>query len=302
MDLNLARTLARVVEAESFTAAARSLGLPEFSVRREVARLEEQLGTRLLERTSGRVKLTTVGRAYYHCAARALAELAEAEQAVAESRGEARGLVRLTVPHELSRSFLSGVMMRFIAQYPAIHVDVSFSNRIADFVSEGFDLALTATRWPDSKVIARKVAQVSSWLVAAPAYLKTHPVLCSASDLKKHKCLVQNSLEEITQTWLLVGPRGLEPVGVKGAVCSDDGVFIHQLALRSLGIALLPAMVGMDDLRTGTLVRVLSEYEVPGPGLHLLLPSSSPPPRRVALFRDALIDAFAAQPAALVDV
>jgi len=292
MDLNLARALARVVESESFAAAARRLGLPEASVRRAVAQLEEWLGTRLFERRSGRPKLTTHGRAYYHLAARALAELAEAEHAVAETQGELRGLVRLIAPSEMSRSFLPGMVMRFMAEHRAIEVDVSFSNRDGDLVSERFDLALQLGRPPHSKRIARRVARMGGWLFAAPDYVRSHPLLWSPSDLKKHKCIVRNSPGDGDRIWPLVGPRGPEPVGVTAAVNSDDILFTHELALRCAGIALLPAMLGIDNLWTGTLVRVLPDYEVPGPDLHLLLSSSSPPPRRVALFCEALVEAL----------
>src|SRR5712692_3229434 len=146
MDLNIVRTFSRVVEAQSFTAAARSLGLPKSSVSRAVSRLEEQLGTRLLERTSRQLKLTATGRAYYDGAARALAALTDAEQFVAESQGEPRGLVRLTVPLAAERCFLSDVVARFVKRYPAIRVEVSFTNRMVDLVGEGFDLGLRGSR------------------------------------------------------------------------------------------------------------------------------------------------------------
>jgi DNA-binding transcriptional LysR family regulator len=117
-------------------------------------------------------------------------------------------------------------------------------------------------------------------------------LLCSPSDLKKHKCIFQNSRADGDRIWPLVGPRGLEPVEVTAAVNSDDVFFTHELALRCAGIALLPVMLGIDSLWTGTLVRVLPDYEVPGPELHLLLSSTLPPPRRVALFCEALVEAL----------
>src|SRR5258708_1003155 len=142
MDLNLVRTFSRVVEAESFTAAARSLGLPKSSVSRAVSKLEEQLGTRLLERTTRQVKLTVTGRVYYDGAVRALAALTDAEQSVAESQGEPRGVVRVTVPLGADRGCLSEIVARFRERYPAIQVELSFTNRVVDLVAEGFDLAL----------------------------------------------------------------------------------------------------------------------------------------------------------------
>jgi len=236
--------------------------------------------------------LTIQGRAYYHCAARALAELAEAEHAVAAAQGELRGLVRLIAPFEMSRGFLPTMVMRFMAQHRAIEVDVSFSNRSRDLASEKFDLALQLGRPAHSKRIARRVARMGGWLFAAPGYLKAHPLLLSPSDLKSHKCILQGSGADGERIWPLVGPRGPEPVEVTAAVNSDDVLFAHELALRSAGVALLPAMLGIDSLWTGALVRVLPDYEVPGPELHLLLSSTAPPPRRVALFCEAIVEAL----------
>ncbi len=292
MDLNLVRTFARVVESQSFTAAARSLGLPKSSVSRAIARLEEQLGAQLLERTTRQLKLTRTGRAYYDGAARALAALTDAEQMVVESQGEPRGIVRLTAPVGMDRSFLSGVVTGFAGQYPAIHVQVSFTNRVVDLVAEGFDLAIRGSRGrrlQDSSLVARKVAQLSLWLFAAPSYLEAHRPLRRPADLKNHECILFDTRGATTQTWELMGPRGLEPVEVAGVFSTDDFFFIRDLVLRGAGItALVPRA---EDLRSGALVRVLPGYEIPDLTVSIVVPSRKVP-RRVALFRDALIEGF----------
>ena len=295
MDLSLVRTFGQVVESQSFTVAARTLGLPKSSVSRAVARLEEQLGARLLERTSRQFRLTATGRAYYDGVARALSALTDAEQAVAESQGEPRGLVRLTVPTGLDRSFLSGLVTRFISQHPAIQVQVSFTNRKVDLVAEEFDLAVRGSRHlQDSSLIARKVAQLSAWLFAAPAYLNGRQMPRRPVDLKKHECIL-SSVSFDTDTWELTGPNGLEPVEIKGSIYSDDHFFIRELVLRGAGIALMVPRA--DDHQTGALVRVLPDYEVQGLSAYVVLPSTRHLPRRVALFRDALIEGFKTFPA-----
>jgi DNA-binding transcriptional LysR family regulator len=296
MDLNLVRTFARVVESRSFTAAARSLDLPKSSVSRAIARLEEQLGAQLLERTTRQLQLTATGRAYYDGASRALAALAEAEQMVAESQGEPRGTVRLTAPVGVDRNFLSDVVTRFAAEYPSIHVQVSFTNRVVDLVAEGFDLAIRGARggrMQDSSLVARKVAQLSLWLFAAPSYLEAHRPPRRPADLKKHDCILFESKGTTSQTWELVGPRGPEPVDVAGVFSTDDFFFIRELVLRGAGItALVPRP---DDLRSGALVRVLPEYEIPDLMVSIVIPSRKVP-RRVALFREALIEGFKTLP------
>lgn len=294
MDLNLVRTFTRVVEAQSFTAAARSLQVPKSSVSRAVARLEEQLGARLFERTTRQVRLTHTGQAYYHGAARALAALADAEQSVLENQGEPRGTVRLTVPVGAPRAFLSDVVSRFVQQYPLIRVEVCFSDRPVDLVAEGFDLALRGSAngrlLGASSLIARKVAQASMWLLAAPSYLERRGEPRHTIDLKNHDLIVHSGGTPSTRTWPLKGPNGLEPIEVSGVMASDDLTFIRELVLRGAGIGLLIAR--LEDLETGHLVRVLPEYEVPDLTLSVVMPSNRHLPRRVALFRDALIEGF----------
>jgi DNA-binding transcriptional LysR family regulator len=300
MDLNLVRTFSRVVEAQSFTAAARSLGLPKSSVSRAVSKLEEELGARLLERTTRQLKLTLTGRAYYDGAARALAALTDAEQFVAESQGKPRGTVRLTVPVGLDRGFLSDVVASFGSRYPEIRVDVSFTNRVVDLVGEGFDIALRGAsggRLQSSSLIARKVAQLSLWLFAAPSYLKGRRAPRRPEDLRTHDFIIFDAGGATTKICELMGPNGPEPVEITGALSSDDFLFIRELVLRGAGITLMPPRV--DDLRSGALVRVLPDYEVPDLSISVVMPSNQHLPRRVALLRDALVEAFKTFPGAL---
>jgi DNA-binding transcriptional LysR family regulator len=299
MDLNLVRTFSRVVEAQSFTAAARSLGLPKSSVSRAVSRLEEELGTRLFERTTRQLKLTITGRAYYDGAIRALAALTEAEHLVAESQGEPRGAVRVTVPVGMDRSFLSDVVANFVRRYPAIRVDVSFTNRVVDLVAEGFDIGLRGARnghLPSSSLIVRKVAQLSLWLFAAPSYLKDRRAPRRPADLKNHDLILFGPLGACKDC-KLIGPNGPEPLEITGALSSDDFLFVRELVLRGAGITLMVPRI--DDLRSGALVRVLPDYEVQDLSLSVILPSNQHLPRRVVLFRDALVEAFKTFPGAL---
>lgn len=272
--------------------------MPKSSVSRAVARLEEQLGARLIERNSRQLKLTTTGLAYYSGAARALAELTGAEQAVSESQGEPRGPVRLTVPSGIDRGFLARVVMSFTRQYPAIRVDVSFSNRIVDLVGEGFDLAIRGGRLQDSSLIARKVTQLSLGLFAAPSYLERRRAPRRPADLKQHDCIVGPRSGETT-TWDLTGPSGPERVEIAVALSSDDFFFVKELVLRGAGIALM--VPPMDEVRSGSLIRVLADYEVPGLSAYVVIPSNSHLPRRVALFREALIAAFKTFPGRIDD-
>jgi len=291
MDLNLARTFARVVEARGFTAAARSLGIPKSSVSRSVARLEDQLGVRLLERSSRQFKLTNSGRAFYEGASRALLELSEAERQVADAQEQVRGMVRLAVPVSAPRSFVSELVMGFTSQHPGVQIDVSFTNEHVDLLGNDFDIALQMGPLPDSALVARKVGQLNWWWFASPSYLQRRGIPRVPSALQDHDCVVFSPRGE-AKALPLLGPHGPEPVSVTGSLYSDDFLLIHELVLRGAGIGLLPAVMGDADQRAGTLVRVLEGYEVPGPAVFVVTPSVRHLPRRIALFRDAVIDHF----------
>jgi DNA-binding transcriptional LysR family regulator len=173
-------------------------------------------------------------------------------------------------------------------------VEVCFSDRPVDLVAEGFDLALRGSAngrlAGGSSLIARKVAQACMWLLAAPSYLERRGEPLHAEDLKNHDLIVHSGGGFSTRTWPLKGPNGLEPIEVTGVLASDDFTFIRELVLQGSGIGLLVAH--LEDLDTRRLVRVLPEYEVPDLSLSVVMPSNRHLPRRVALFRDALIEGF----------
>jgi DNA-binding transcriptional LysR family regulator len=291
MDLNLVQTFARVAEAQSFTGAARALGLPKSSVSRAVSRLEEELGVRLLERTTRRLNLTDEGRTYYESALRGLTELSEGERRVAELQGDPRGLVRLTAPVDLDEGPLVDLVLDFQKKYPRIHLEVSFSNRLVDLAQEGFDIAIRAGRMQDSSLIARKIGSSDAWLFASPAYLKRRGRPRTPADLAGHDCVLFNPRHE-RATWPLTGPKGLEPVEVSGIFHTDNLAFVRQLVLGGAGIGLIPSTMGQADLREKRLQRVLPDHDVRGAAVYVVVPSMQHLPRRVSLFRQYLIDSF----------
>ncbi len=152
MDLNHVAVFARVVELESFTAAAKQLGLPKSSVSRTVTRLEDELGVRLLQRTTRKLHLTEAGQAYYERARASLTGLEEAASAATNLSAEPRGTVRMSAPADMGIMNLGDLVARFVRKYPLVHVEISLSSRFVDLVAEGFDLALRAGKMADSKL------------------------------------------------------------------------------------------------------------------------------------------------------
>jgi DNA-binding transcriptional LysR family regulator len=170
-DLNLVGAFVRVMETGSFTAAARTLGLPKSSVSRRVSALEKQLRVRLLQRSTRKLVLTEAGRLYFERARAALGGLADANAAVADMSQEIAGPIRFTAGPD-NTGFLASLVSEFLAKYPKVQLEVVLTPRRVDLVAEGFDLALRAGRLVDSSLIVRRVGSSSLGLFAAQSYLR----------------------------------------------------------------------------------------------------------------------------------
>ena len=295
IDLNHVAWFVRVVEAESFTRAAEGLGLRKSSLSRAVSRLEEDLGVRLLQRTTRRLSLTDAGRSYFAQARSALSGLADAAATVSDMGKEPRGIVRVTAPVDIGVILLSDVVARFLKDYPKIHIELALTSRIVDLVAEGFDLAVRAGKLEDSSLMARRVGSADLGLFATPSYLARKGQPKKVAELANHDCVLFRAKDGHTE-WRLTGPQGEETVAVKGPVSVDDLLVVRQAVESGIGIGLLPLfMLGSCAERGAktTAVRVLPEVALRGSALHVVTPSARHQPARVALFRDFLVDSLA---------
>lgn len=282
-----------VVEAGSFTAAADEMGVPKSSVSRSVTRLEEELGVRLLQRTTRQLHLTDAGSAFYQKARNALAALEEAALTAADLGHEPRGTVRLTAPSDLGE-LLAEPLARFVREHPQIELDLVLTPRLVDLVREGFDMALRASRLKDSSLVARRLGAFADGLYAAPSYLKRHGVPATLADLARHECLLFRARGG-RATWTLRRGKSEEHVDVRGSISADDLTFIVHAAEAGAGIAFLPHVVVARPVAARRLVRVLPDYCVSRSDLSLVLPTGRHIPARVALLRDFLIEALRPQ-------
>jgi DNA-binding transcriptional LysR family regulator len=280
VDLNDVVALVQVVDAGSFTAAAAVLGLPKSAVSRRVARLEEALGVRLLQRTTRSLHLTDAGLAYHTRAAAALGALTEAKDVATEATGEPRGTVRLTAPVDMGGAVLASVLAGFSRAFPKVNVDVELTGRLVDLVAEGFDLAIRAGQLRDSSLVARRLAEAHMVLFASPEY-----------DLAKHACVLFRSKQGEAK-WTLEGPRGKESVVVRGSITGDDFSFVRSVAAEGGGIALAPVPGTAADFAAGRLVAVLTDHHGPSSPVNLVYPSARFLPQRVAVLRDYLLKNF----------
>src|SRR5262245_24864330 len=192
MDLNELLVFTRVVQAGSFTAAARLLKMPKSSVSRKVSDLEERIGARLLHRTTRKLGLTDAGRIYFERAAPIVSDIEQVDQAVAELQATPRGLLRITAP--LSFGLVGPIVASFLEQNSEVRVDLVCTDRVVNLVEEGFDVAIRAGHLADSALVARRLGVLRRVLVAAPAYLKRYPHVKAPNDLEKHPCIAFGSI------------------------------------------------------------------------------------------------------------
>ena len=287
MDLNRVATFVRVVEDGGFTAAARSLGLPKSSVSRSVALLERELGVRLLMRSTRSVKLTEAGSAFYARAMQGVAAIAEAAEVVADLDAALSGRIRVTAPVDAGSWLLAPVAAAFNEAHPHVRLDVVLTSRVVDLVDEGFDLALRAGGVRDGSLVARKLPTVDLGLYAAPRYIDAHGAPEHPGDLATHRFVTFRDPRPVLRL-VRASSDEEETTEVAGTLVVDDFSFIFHAVVSGAGIALLPSF--MPASRPGATVRVLADWCVPGSGLHLVYPSARYVPRRVAAFRDFVIE------------
>ena len=287
VDLRRVSIFVRVVEAGSFSAAAAGLGLPVSSVSRSVTAFEEELGVRLLHRTTRKLSLTDAGQTYFR---RMQTILAEAEEATEEAMSFGRdphGLVRLTAPVDLGVLILPALVAKLSARHPRLTLELALTSRRIDLAEEGYDLALRAGFLEDSSLMARKLGNTDLGIFAAPAYLERRGRPRTMADVAAHACVVYRPRGG-KLPWRLEGPRGAETADVTGSIIADDMLFVRELVLQGGGLGLMPEAIVSDEVKAGRLVRVLPKYAVSGGALYLVWPSRKLVLARVALVRDFL--------------
>lgn len=286
---------ARVVEERSFSAAARRLGLSKSMVSKEVTRLEQALGARLLNRTTRKLSLTEIGAAFYEPCARILQEAQEAELLVGRLHAEPRGVLRLTAPVAFGTLHVAPALPEFLAQYPDVRIDLTIGDRQLDLADEGLDLAIRIARVLPDNLAARRLAPINRVVCAAPAYFERHGIPRRPQDLARHNCLVYTHANPDSQ-WRFRSGKGEDVVPVQGNLTLNDDEALWQATLGGLGIALLPTFIVGKDLQSGRLQAVLSEHVPTERNLHALYLPNRHLSAKVRVFIDFLVARFSPEP------
>jgi DNA-binding transcriptional LysR family regulator len=272
-DLNDIVVFARVIEAGSFTAAARQLGMPKATVSRRIAALEREVGVRLIQRTTRSLNMTDAGRLYYEQSSQALRTIEDANLRLAEARAEPSGTIRISAPVGFGDYFLTGTVFDFLGAHPKTKVELRLTDDQLNLVESGIDLAFRTGTLPDSTLIARKLGAAYRILCASPDYLARRGTPEEPADLARHHCVIAGP-STASANWVLDGPHGQETVSVSGRFAANEMQAVVAAAIAGYGIAQLPHRVAEASIRDGLLHRVLGDYTTPAGGLYVVYPSS----------------------------
>ena len=276
-----------VVDTGGFSAAARRLGLSTQMVSNHVQALEDRLGARLLYRTTRKVNVTEVGRAYHDRAKRILAEIDEADRAAGEQQSAPRGTLRLYSNTALAR-FLAPVVAEYLATYAEVSVELMTGERTIDLVEEGFDLAIRSFTVEDSSLTMRNLANWHHILCCAPSYIERHGAPQELADLARHNCL-QYAYYAYGNDWRFRDPSG-EPASfrVHGNLLTSSADALRVAAVDGRGLFLAPGFVAAPDLEAGRLVPVLTQYRPIDFAIHVVYPHRLHLSAKVRRFIDLL--------------
>lgn len=274
-DLNDMLYFAEVVERGGFAAAGRALGIPKSRLSRRVSELEARLGVRLLQRTTRRLSLTEVGEAYLqHC--QSLRDSADAAaDLVARVQTAPRGTVRVTCPVTIAQTVLGELLPQFLARYPQVRVDMQVNNRVVNLVEEGVDVALRVrpTLEDSGSMVIKRLDDAPSVVVAAPALLARQGTPRTLEELARLDSVAMWA-HEGRCTLQLVGPGGSEQqLALAPRLVADDLLTLKLAALGGAGLCWLPAYMCVDELRAGSLVRLLPGWAPPRGIVHAVFAS-----------------------------
>ncbi|HEY8023133.1 MAG TPA: LysR family transcriptional regulator [Burkholderiaceae bacterium] len=251
-----------IVQAGSISRAAEQLNCGKSVVSRQLARLEEDLGARLIQRSTRRLALTEIGDLVLQEARRIEESLTSIEQLTDQYQQQVRGVLRISCSMA-GRLLVIPLMTEFLALYPQVKIVLQLEDRLVDLIAEQIDLAIRASPLEDSSLVARKLSDNHRALVAAPSYLARAGTPATPQDLSAHACLIYSNGGRVYDEWTFVGDDGPYKVRVSGPIQINDGGALITAAVCGAGITMIPRKLVAADIARGDLVEVLSDCTLP---------------------------------------
>ncbi|QHQ35398.1 LysR family transcriptional regulator [Algicella marina] len=290
MNIEDLQTFVVVADAGGVSAAARRLGVSKSIVSRRLFRIEAELGTQLLSRTTRGAALTEAGSTFRDHAARASAEIDTAREAILPTGG-LRGRLRVAVPLTSGPTRFAPALAELAHRHPLLQISASYSDRFVDLIAEGFDCAIRVGTLPDSNLIAKRIGAVLGSFVASPDYIKEHGAPRTPDEVVTHQALMQG-----TEPWQFLDGNRILTVQPHGRFKADSGAALAAAAAAGLGIARLPDCILHEYLASGALVRIMTGYPPPPAGTYVVRPPGLHPARKIRVLTETLIEYFERNP------
>ena len=287
-----------VADAQSFSGAAKRLGIAKSIVSRRMKALETHLGAALFNRTTRHISLTETGQAYYERARRILDDVAEAEDVARRLHGELRGKLKVAAPMSFGMRHLSAAVAEFLTAHPQLEIELDLDDRRVDLVREGHDLAIRIGKLPDSSLISRTLAPCRHVICGSPAYLAAKGTPKTPDELvfQGHDCLIYSN-RPVSEQWRYRSGAEWRDMPVSpGRLGVNNAEVLVDAAVAGVGLVLLPTFVVSDALASGALKLVLADYAFFDPLIHAVWPPNRQLSAKVRAFVDFLASRFGGQP------
>lgn len=286
MDVEDLRTFVEVADAGGITPAALRLGISKSMVSRRVARLEADLGTQLLARTTRGTVLTEAGATFRDYAARVSAEIDAARETILPA-GELRGRLRVAAPLSFGPTHFAPILAQMARDHPELYVQSCYTDRFVDLIGEGFDCAIRVGTLQDSNLVARRIGPIYGKFVASPDYIKAHGSPETLDELLNHQALLHGD-----ETWRVTDGDKVVTIRPQGRFKADNGVALVAAALVGIGIARVPDGLTNEHVASGALVPVMTRHPPPPGGIFVLRPPGQYPAKKVRVLIEMLISCF----------
>ncbi len=290
MDLTVLQFFVEVVRLGSFAAVARERNLDPSSVSRAIANLEEELGIRLLQRTTRQLSVTEAGLTFYQRLSPLLEEMEDSFSQVKDTSNQLTGTLRITASVSFGLQMIVPILPQFQKLYPNLKIDLLLTDAIVDLIGERVDVAIRLGLLSDSSLIAHRLMPTRYFVCASPEYLKRSPLITKPADLAEHNCLLF-PLAGFRSRWFFRDSEGkITEVAIAGNITISNAIALQKCAIAGMGVALLANWLVNEDLSNGRLVDIFPEFTVTATDFHtaawFVYPSRSYVPLKVRAFMD----------------
>ena len=292
--LNGIELFVKAIDSGSFSEVGRQLHVAPSSISRKINALEEELGVRLLQRTTRHLSLTEAGEVYYELVSEVLKSLDEAQLAITQLQATPKGTLRLNVAIPLGEHNIVPLLPEFLGLYPELKIDLTLEDQAIDLVEKRVDLSIRVGVLNDSSIVARKLAENNYVICGSPQYFDTHGIPETPSELAQHNCIINKNIYS-GNVWQFTKGEDIENISVTGNFQANTGGALYNAIISHLGVSALPTWFVGQDISQGRLLRVLDNYEIDLPAMadsaiYALYPAGQYLSPKVRVFIDYLVE------------